>query len=220
MIKSYKIIISSITKFRVCLALSIITSGITPAAILFIYDIPLFIYLFLTIIMLFVLLHLSKKIYKKDSVIIVAADHLEMTTVSIFNNRKTIHVMYDDITSYLYDPTSYFSVLQIKLDSGGSFKIYHKDADSKIDEFNDFKGHLIKSIKQIEKVTGKNTTSQKLIYQTTIGKISAVILAFILVAIPVIYTINKRNPNWGYLLALYSGGIYFIFMVYSYSRKR
>ena len=137
------------------------------------------------------------------------------------NSTMAISVNLSEVEEYLIEPNQYFTLIKIKLVNGVDLKFLHDADDSKDDQFIAFETRLSKTIIKFNaSQRAKEIKRSKTIYESVNGLILAIILLFMLLIIPLAYVFRNVTPPVGYLLPLYSGGFYFVFMVYIGHRKR
>ena len=142
----------------------------------------------------------------------------------IFHNKPDLNISWAEIQEYKYQPDKNFDLFKIKMIDGTVIKLWHNTSTTN----DDFKRFIDAFERQVQFHNQRYTVATndikrgKTIYETKIGLALAVIAALCLIAIPILIFVlpNKSKINWAGLGVAYAGGLFFIFQVLAYRRKK
>ncbi len=217
--KEYWIKASFRSKYIIRLLISLIIAAILPGLIFNYLELKLDLVPFLGIGFLF--MYFTKSLSRQNVRIIM--DSMGLKLIYQKNWLKQIHehqYLWNSIQEYLFQEEQYFTLFRLKLKDGSTLKLSHDRNDS--DDFKMFENDFVSQIENLNNsITDANKIKTgKTIYETKLGTISAYLLVIILIALPIIIWLRGIKYNWGTLLMLYSGGIFFIYSVYFNNRKK
>jgi hypothetical protein len=144
-----------------------------------------------------------------------------------FLNRINAQIYWEDIEAYKYEPSLRYDKFVIKLKTGKRIKFFHETDKNGKDNFlkliTDF-SFTVNRLNNEKFNDGEIKT--KVIYETTYGLVSAIIVVLFLIAAPVLLSLllilkGKSSTNFAALILPYIGGFYYVYeFILTERRKR
>jgi hypothetical protein len=141
----------------------------------------------------------------------------------IFHHKADLSINWSEIQEYKYRPDQYFDLFKINLNDGRIIRFRHSSNTS--DDFEKFISTFetkVQEYNQKDTVLTNDIKRAKIIYETKLGVVLAILTGLVLIGLPILITTlpHRRTGNWGGLIAAYSGGIFFISQVILYRKKK
>ncbi|MDJ1504043.1 hypothetical protein [Xanthocytophaga agilis] len=168
-----------------------------------------------TLVVFAILKYTKSWIHRKAE---ISLDSHEMTIQMekyLFFSEKIVTFRWEELAEYKYQNDQYFELFKLKFKNGKTLTLTRETGEK--DDFAHF-------LKKFKKLIAAHTNyfperepirAQKTFYETRAGLVSAFVLAFILLAIPITSCFTQRWPAIGNMLILYSGSFAFIHRVYT-----
>lgn len=142
----------------------------------------------------------------------------------IFHNKPDITFKWSDIDEYKYQPDRNFDLFKLKLADRRIIKIWHNTSTTNDDfqKFIDFFERRVQAYNSKDVDASNNIKRAKTIYETKLGLTLAIFAGLCLVAVPILIVVlpQKSKINWAGLGVGYAGGLFFIFQVIAYRKKK
>ena len=144
-----------------------------------------------------------------------------------FLNRINAQIYWEDIEAYKYEPSLRYDKFVIKLKTGKRIKFFHETDKNGKDNFLKLITDFSFTVNRLnnEKFNDGEIKTLKVIYETTYGLVSAIIVVLFLIAAPVLLSLllilkGKSSTNFAALILPYIGGFYYVYEVYSHRKKK
>jgi len=141
----------------------------------------------------------------------------------LFHKTQDQTITWDNIEEYKFQLQRRFSFFKLKLRDNISLKYWH--SNSAVED--DFDAFLINFQKHVLKFNDEGINflhgikRSKTIYETTGGLALALILTAFMISFPILFVqLKPHKVDWIYIIAAYSGGIYFTSQVIAFRRKK
>ena len=144
-----------------------------------------------------------------------------------FLNRINAQIYWEDIEAYKYEPSLRYDKFVIKLKTGKRIKFFHETDKNGKDNFLKLITDFTFTVDRLnnERFDDNEIKKLKVIYETTYGLVSAIIVVLFLIAAPVLLSLllilkGKSSTNFAGLILSYIGGFYYVYEVYSHRKKK
>jgi hypothetical protein len=142
----------------------------------------------------------------------------------IFHNKPDLNFSWSDIQEYKFQPDRNFDLFKLKLTDGRTIKLWHNTSTTN-DDFQKFVSSFegrVQTYNTKDSDASNDIKRSKTIYETKLGLALAIFAGLCLVAIPILIAVlpNKSKINWAGFGLAYAGGLFFIFQVLAYRKKK
>jgi hypothetical protein len=148
---------------------------------------------------------------------------IKWLTQFLFHKIQDQTIMWENIEEYKFQPQRRFSFFKLKLRDNTRLKYWHSNT-AVDDDFDEF---LINFQKQVLQFNNEGINilhaikRSKTIYETTGGLALALILTLFMISFPILFVhLKPHRVDWIYIIAAYSGGIYFTSQVIAFRLKK
>lgn len=167
----------------------------------------------------YLLFKLSGRLVRNELEVEIRRDLLAiLETSSITKKKVKREIEWDNLKSYIFEPTQYYHILKLYTIEGKKI-MFTLDHDSQ--DLPRFEKDFYNKVSKVNENSSSNISLKPSIYETNAGLAMALILGLMMIGWPIAAWLGGKDFQIGLAVIFYSGAGFFIYMVVqSRNRKR